>query len=89
MNFSTATDITAYPQVVAPITSGPSQPTATEQINQTSQTVGGLFVIFLFISYIYVGLRYKKHREERAAARQERVRTLERIWKMPAHQRET
>ncbi len=87
MNFSTPMDMAAYPFVVTPVTQQPSQSNSTGQINQINNTLGGLFVVFLFLIYIYVGLRYKKHRKMRSTARQEQIETLERIWKMTAHRK--
>ncbi len=87
MNFSTSMDMAAYPFVVAPATQQPSQSSSIRQINQINNTIGGFFVVFLLLIYIYVGLRYKKHRKTRSMARQEQIETLERIWKMTAHRK--
>jgi hypothetical protein len=89
MHFPTPIDITGY-FVVPPINSQPSQPIATEQFNptQTSITAGGLVIIFVLMIHISLGLCHKRQREKRIAARREQIKTLERIWKIPSHQRE-
>jgi hypothetical protein len=61
MNFSTAIDMAEYPFVIAPTTQQPSQGSSTGQIHQINNTIGGLVIVFLFLIYIYVGLRYRKH----------------------------
>lgn len=61
-----------------------SQPNSSTQIAQvnTSNIVGGIFVIFLLIGYIFGGLEYRKYRSRRAAVLLQQIETLERIWKM-------
>lgn len=59
----------------------------TAQVNNNSNTVGGLFVTFLFIGYIFVGLQYRKYRAHRATVLLQQIETLERIWKMKPQQR--
>ncbi len=76
-----------HPVAEAYQNSDSSQPRSAEQINQVSNTVGGLFVTVLFISYILVGLQYRKHRAHRAAILLQQIETLERIWKMKPQQR--
>lgn len=67
------------------------QPTPSTQANfatqtdQVSEPVGGLFVTSVFIVYILVGLRYRKHRTHRAALLLQQIETLERIWNMQSH----
>lgn len=64
-----------------------SQHSSVGQTAQVSNTVGGLFVIFVFISYIVVGLQYRKYRVHRAAVLLQQIETLERIWKMKPQQK--
>jgi hypothetical protein len=64
-----------------------SQQRSVGQTAQLSNTVGGLFVIFVFISYILVGLQYRKYRAHRAAVLLQQIETLERIWKMKPQKR--
>lgn len=52
------------------------------QTAQVSNTVGGLAVTFVFMTYILIGLMYRKHRAHRAAILVRQIETLERIWKM-------
>lgn len=89
MHFPTPTDTTDY-LVVPPINSQPRQPIATEQFNQTqaSITVGGLVIIFVLMIHISLGLCHKKQREKRLAARRDKIKILEKIWKIPSYQRE-
>jgi hypothetical protein len=39
----------------------------------------------VFISYILIGLQYRKHRLHRAAILLQQIETLERIWNMEPH----
>jgi multidrug efflux pump subunit AcrB len=64
-----------------------SQQSSVGQTAQVSNTVGGLFVIVVFISYIVVGLQYRKYRVHRAAVLLQQLETLERIWKMKPQQK--
>jgi hypothetical protein len=64
-----------------------SQHSSVGQPAQVSNTVGGLFVIFVFISYIVLGLQYRKYRVHRAAVLLQQIETLERIWKMKPQQK--
>ncbi len=64
-----------------------SQQSSVGQTAQVSNTVGGLFVIVVFISYIVVGLQYRKYRVHRAAVQLQQIETLERIWKMKPQQK--
>jgi hypothetical protein len=82
MNFSRPTDVKTYSQVIAAIEESPALLRTTTSTNQMSNTHGGLFVFFLFFSYICVGLCYKKRREARSLALQEQIKTLERIWNL-------
>lgn len=61
--------------------SQPNSSTQTVQVN-TSNIVGGIFAIFLFIGYILGGLQYRKYRSRRAAVLLQQIETLERIWKI-------
>jgi|GEM_PF-4001983 len=63
------------------------QSRSAEQTIQASNTVGGVFVTFLFTSYILVGLQYRKHRTRRATLLLQQIETLERIWRMKPQQR--
>ena len=63
------------------------QARSAEQTIQASNTVGGVFVTFLFTSYVLVGLQYRKHRTRRATALLQQIETLERIWRMKPQQR--
>ena len=80
MDLSRPIDVTAHPQVRTSIEEPPALLKTTTPINQMSNTYGGLFVFFLFFSYICVGLWYKKHREARSLALKEQIKALERIW---------
>ena len=75
------------PVVTASQTTDSSQPSSAQQTDQLNNTVGGLFVTVLLISYILVGLQYRKHRTHRAAVLLQQIETLERIWKMNPQQR--
>lgn len=87
MNLSRPIDMTAYPQVIASTEEPPALLRTTTPINQMSNTHGGLLVFFLFFSYIYVGLWYKKRREARSLALKEQIKALERIWNMTEFER--
>ena len=52
------------------------------QTAQVSNTVGGLAVTFVFMTYFLIGLMYRRHRAHRAAILVQQIETLERIWKM-------
>ena len=64
-----------------------SQQSSVGQTAQVSNTVEGLFVIFVLISYIVLGLQYRKYRVHRAAILLQQIETLERIWKMKPQQK--
>ena len=87
MNLSRPIAMTAYSQVIASTEEPPALVRTTTPINQMSNTYGGVFVFFLFFSYICVGLWYKKHREARTLALQEQIKALERIWNMTQFER--
>lgn len=75
-------------QLVA-ATSQNTEATQTNSVSQTSEvsnTVGGLFVTFVFIAYILAGLQYRKHRVHRATVLVQQIEMLERIWKMKPQQ---
>ena len=76
-----------HPVAAASQTTESTQSRSAEQIADLDSTVGGLFVIFLFISYILVGLQYRKHSTHRATILLQQIETLERIWKMKPQQR--
>lgn len=78
-----------HPVVATSQTTNSSQLISAEQTAQVnnSNTVGGLFVTFLFIGYIFVGLQYRKYRAHRATVLLQQIETLERIWKMKPQQR--
>src|SRR4028118_286171 len=80
----------SYPAHFVPTTyqtSASNQAISGEQTIQLNNTAGGVFVTFLFISYVLVGLRYRKHRMQRAAVLLQQIETLERIWRMNPQQR--
>lgn len=77
----------SLPVSVPSHTTESSQKSSVGQTAQVSNTVGGLFVIFVFISYILVGLQYRKYRAHRAAVLLQQIETLERIWKMKPQKR--
>jgi hypothetical protein len=79
---STANSLAATSQ-----TTNFSQPSSVEQMAQLNNTVGGVVVILLLLSYILVGLQYRKYRVRRATALLQQIETLERIWKMNPRQR--
>lgn len=56
-----------------------------EVADNVSDLSGGLVVTFVFIAYILVGIRYRKHRLHRAALLVQQIETLERIWNMQSH----
>lgn len=62
-----------------------SQPSLMKQTDQVSSPLGGLFVTFLFITYILIGLQYRKHKTHRAAVLIQQIEMLERIWNMQSH----
>ncbi len=88
MNFFTPINVTVPPMLAIPTTEQPIQPSSTGQINQISSVNEGILVLLLFLSYICIGFGYKKYQKKRAATRQERLKTLERIWKLTARPRE-
>ena len=77
----------AHPVTAASQTTDSIQQNSVEPTAQVSNTVGGLFVTVLFISYILAGLQYRKRRAHRAAVLLEQIETLERIWRMNPQQR--
>jgi hypothetical protein len=78
---------TANPLAATSQTTNFSQPSSVEQMAQVNNTVGGVVVILLLLSYILVGLQYRKYRVRRATALLQQIETLERIWKMNPRQR--
>lgn len=81
-------NISEKSQLVA-ATSQNTEATQTNSVSQTSEvsnTVGGLFVTFVFIAYILAGLQYRKHRVHRATVLVQQIEMLERIWKMKPQQ---
>ncbi|MBD0344983.1 MAG: hypothetical protein ICV63_09230 [Coleofasciculus sp. Co-bin14] len=77
----------AYPLTATSQTTNSSEPSSVEQMAQLSNTVGGVVVTLLLLSYILVGLQYRKYRVRRAATLLQQIETLERIWKMNPRQR--
>ncbi len=77
----------SLPVSAASHTTESSQQRSVGQTAQVSNTVGGLFVIFVLISYIVLGLQYRKYRVHRAAVLLQQIETLERIWKMKPQKR--
>lgn len=80
--------ITGKSQLVA-ATNQNIEATQTSSVSKTSEvsnTVGGLFVTFVFIAYILAGLQYRKHRVHRATLLVQQIEMLERIWKMKPQQ---
>ena len=68
-------------------TSASSLSSSADQTVQISHTAEEVFVTVFFISYVLVGLQYRKHRRHRAAVLLQQIETLERIWKMNPQQR--
>lgn len=71
-----------------PTTIQPAQSTQANsaiEMDQVSEPVGGLFVTFVLVVYILVGLQYRKHRIHRATLLLQQIETLERIWNMQSH----
>jgi hypothetical protein len=72
-------------------TTAASPPTQQQKANSAaesargSNTLGGFVVTFVFISYILIGLQYRKHRLHRATILLQQIETLERIWNMEPH----
>lgn len=62
--------------------SEPGQQNLAAPTAEVSNITGGLFVTLVFIAYILLGLRYRKHRLHRAAVLLQQIEMLERIWKM-------
>jgi hypothetical protein len=82
-------NISGKSQLVA-ATTGSNDATSKNSVSNTSEvsnTVGGLFVTFVFIAYILAGLQYRKHRVHRAALLVQQIEMLERIWKMKPQER--
>jgi hypothetical protein len=63
-----------------------SQPRLAGQTTQVSNTLQGIFFIFLFSGYILGGLGYRKHRAQRAATLRQQIEMLERIWRIRSQQ---
>jgi len=77
-------NISEKSQLVA-VTTQSTEATPNNSVSQTSEvsnTVGGLFVTFVFIAYILAGLQYRKHRVHRATVLVQQIEMLERIWKL-------
>lgn len=55
------------------------------QTSSVSDPLGGLLVTVVFITYILLGLQYRKHRTHRATLLLQQIETLERIWNMQSH----
>lgn len=89
MNYSTAIELMVYHQTISLTTQQPVQARSNKQIDSTSNMLGGFFVVFLFISYICIGLNYKKYRKKRKNIQLQQIKRLEKIWKMPANYRKT
>lgn len=77
----------AHPLAATSQTINSSQPNSATHTAQLSNTIGGIFVTLLFLSYILVGLQYRKYRIHRAAMLLQQIETLERIWRMNPRQR--
>jgi hypothetical protein len=77
----------AHPVAAASQTIAYNQPSSAEQAVQVSNTVGGVFITFLFSSYILLGLQYKRYRAHRAAVLLQQIEMLERIWRMKPQKR--
>lgn len=87
MNYSTAFELMVYHQTISSTTQQPVQARSNQQIDSKSNMLGGFFVVFLFFSYICIGLKYKKYREKRKNIQLQQVKRLEKLWKMPANHR--
>jgi hypothetical protein len=73
--------------VVTSQTTDSSQSRSVKASTQVSDTVGGIAVTLLFISYILVGVQYRKYRTHRATILLKQIETLERIWRIKPQQR--
>jgi hypothetical protein len=77
----------AHPVAVTSQATNSSQVRSASQTAELNNTAGGLFVTFLFTSYVLVGLQYRKYRAHRATVLLQQIETLERIWRMKPQQR--
>ncbi len=87
-NFYSPINVTVPILLVVPTIKQPSQPNSTGQINQINCVNEGIFILLLFLSYICLGLGYKKYHKKRVTTRQEQLKTLERIWRLAAYKKE-
>ena len=71
----------------APQTQNLNQPSSVAESSQLNNTVGGVFVTFLFLGYVLAGLQYRRYRAHRAAILLQQIETLERIWRMKPQER--
>lgn len=62
-----------------------SQPNSLQSNTPVSNPLGGFFVTFVFIVYIWAGVKYRKHRVHRTSVLLQQIETLERIWKMKSY----
>jgi hypothetical protein len=75
------------PMAGASQTNNLSQPSSVAESPQLNNTVGGVFVTFLFLGYVLAGLQYRRYRARRAATLLQQIETLERIWRMKPQER--
>jgi hypothetical protein len=80
---SRTTSSMKFPTTIEPAQS--TQANSVIETDQVSEPVGGLFVTFVFVVYILIGLQYRKHRNHRATLLLQQIETLERIWNMQSH----
>ncbi|HEY9604677.1 MAG TPA: hypothetical protein V6C85_23935 [Allocoleopsis sp.] len=64
-----------------------NQPSSVAESPELNNTVGGVFVAFLFLGYVLAGLQYRRYRARRAAILLQQIETLERIWRMKPQER--
>ncbi|HEY9820032.1 MAG TPA: hypothetical protein V6D35_04535 [Candidatus Sericytochromatia bacterium] len=75
----------SFPTTAASQPTQQSKANSAQESDRVSNTLGGFVVTFVFISYILIGLQYRKHRLHRAAILLQQIETLERIWNMEPH----
>ena len=83
MNFIEPADLAADPIAAAQFTQQPISLHSTKPFDQISNTLEGLFIILLFISYMGSVFWYEHHKK-RSNAQLRQIQALERIWNMPS-----
>lgn len=84
MNFIEPVDLAADPIAAAQFTQQPISLHSTKPFDQISNTLEGLFILFLFVCYVGGVFWYEQHHKKRSNAQLCQIQALERLWNMPS-----